>query len=89
MEELQIDVEPLEYLGSFPNKYLYSGILYETLDMVFICKAANLEVVNPGDDVSGIVRVRPEELAPDDAGLTSIKEILISVKKRFSKKLNI
>jgi len=85
LEELCIDVEPVEYLGSFPNEYVYSGILYETLDLVFICRANHLEGMTPGDDVSGVVRIKPEEIVPDDAGLSSVKEILISVKKRFAK----
>jgi len=85
MEELGIDVEPVEYMGSFPNEYLYSEVLYETLDMVFICKAAQMEQLTPGDDVSGVVMISPDEIVPDDAGLSSIKEVLVSVKKRFSK----
>ena len=34
-EELGIEVENLEYLGSFPGKYLYQGIYYSTLCLTF------------------------------------------------------
>lgn len=38
MEELQLPVESMQYLFSYPNRYLFKAVLYSTLDSFFECK---------------------------------------------------
>jgi mutator protein MutT len=40
-EELQIEMERLEYFGSFPNEYPYKDVMYHTLDLIFLCRLAD------------------------------------------------
>ena len=37
-EELGIEVEINSYIGSFPNRYEYRGVIYHTADAFFICR---------------------------------------------------
>lgn len=60
MEETGLTVTAMDYLFSQPNRYLYSGIDISTL-------AA-------GDDAAETLWLAPNEIHPDDFGLTSIRE---------------
>ena len=39
-EELSVKIENWRYIASEPNEYLYKGILYNTLDTLFVCSIA-------------------------------------------------
>jgi len=75
-EELNLDIEIIAYLGTFPNTYLFSGVIYHTLDLAFKCRARNLEQIQAGDDVSGFEFVDPEHPDFERIGLSSIREML-------------
>jgi len=81
-EELQLRVEPVEFIGSFPNQYLYRDLLYETIDLLYVCKAKNLDTIKPGDDVAGFAFEKLESLDPDSVGLKSIREIIKFLKRK-------
>ncbi len=51
-EELGISLKDLTYLSSYEGKYLYQGINYSTLCLMFVAKIKD-EKVKIGDDVSG------------------------------------
>ena len=53
-EELGISVTSMKYLTSFPNEYVFSGYSVFTLDLAFVCEAADLDKANPKDDISSI-----------------------------------
>ncbi len=42
MEELQLPIDNMQYLFSYPNRYLYKDVLYSTLDNFFYLKQACL-----------------------------------------------
>src|SRR5512147_57087 len=46
-EEIGLEVTALRYLGSWPNVYEYRGVRYRTLDMGFVCKAAQASQAKP------------------------------------------
>jgi mutator protein MutT len=83
-EELQIDAEVEEFVGSYPNQYLFGGVLYETLDLVFRCKVNDFKTITAGDDVAGIRFVDINTLDLNTIGLFSIREIVSSLRKRKS-----
>ncbi|NVO18388.1 MAG: NUDIX domain-containing protein [Bacteroidetes bacterium] len=80
-EELNLDVISSEYYHSFPNEYIYGGITYFTLDLVFRCKVISFENIKAADDVAGYVFMPQQDINPDDIGLSSIKDIIISLQK--------
>lgn len=70
-EEIGWEPKSIEFLGSFPNRYEYRGVVYNTCDLFFVVSAPGLTerdlAVDPGES-SGVAivpaeRVRPEELA--------------------------
>ncbi|MDR1054524.1 MAG: NUDIX domain-containing protein [Prevotellaceae bacterium] len=79
-EELNVDIDDLNYFGSFPNRYLYDGIVYFTLDMVFRCRVNNLSTLQAGDDVGDYVFIAPKNIIPEEIGLDSIRSIAQMIK---------
>lgn len=76
MEELHVELSELTFYGTFPNKYLYEGVLYETLDIVFKATAKSLESIQADDDVTGFCFRHPEQVENEEIGLDSIKSII-------------
>ncbi len=75
-EELNLDMGEMHYFCSYPNTYLYGGIVYHTLDLTFRCSVIDLGPIRAGDDVGGYVFLSPGEIRIDDLGLDSIREIV-------------
>ncbi|MDL2310091.1 NUDIX domain-containing protein [Parabacteroides sp. OttesenSCG-928-B22] len=82
-EETNLDVSACRYLFSLPNDYLYSGLTVPTMDLFFECEVDTYETAAPNDDAAEILILRPEEIHPDDFGLTSIKK---AVRRMFTSK---
>jgi len=75
-EELNLEVNKIEFVGTFTNKYLYSGIEYQTLDLVFNCSVESFLELLVADDVSGYVFRDPAFVMHDEIGLESIRKIM-------------
>ena len=61
-EELNLDVDELEYMSSAPNEYVYKGATYLTLDMAFICHASDLSKLKALDDIAEVLFIQPDEI---------------------------
>lgn len=83
LEELGLQVKTMEYLGSAPNEYVFSGYTVFTLDMAFRVKAESIENLSPMDDILDYKFYAEEELNYDDISAPSIKQF---VKNYFKKK---
>jgi NAD+ diphosphatase len=81
-EELNLKVKSMEFIGTFTNKYIYGGLQYQTLDLVFNCMVESLQNIRAADDVSGYVFMNPETLEPGKIGLESIKNIIQQINIR-------
>lgn len=77
-EELNIDIHDLKYFGSFPNRYLFSGLTYFTLDMAYVCKIKDFSTIKPMDDVADVLFIPLQEINIQEIGLESIKRIVQS-----------
>jgi NAD+ diphosphatase len=77
-EELNLTIEHYNFYGTFPNEYLFEGIIYFTLDIVFICQVSNMLTLQSADDVLSCEFISPERINPEDLGLNSAKEIIRS-----------
>jgi len=49
-EEIGLEVTVLRYLGSWPNIYEYMGVRYRTLDLGFVCAAADVAQARPREE---------------------------------------
>jgi len=75
-EELNLSVDELQFFGSFPNQYLFGGLLYFTLDMTFICKVRDFSPLRAADDAEEFLFIAPEKVSIEEIGLWSIKEVV-------------
>jgi NAD+ diphosphatase len=67
-EEIGWEPEELEFLATFPNRYEYGGVPYNTCDLFFIAQAAGLQeadLIPDPRETAGIRFLRPEEVTPD------------------------
>lgn len=56
-EELGIELPELRYLFSFPNRYPFRGMVYHTLDMIFLVRFDQPPAVKAADDLEDVVWV--------------------------------
>jgi ADP-ribose pyrophosphatase YjhB (NUDIX family) len=67
----------LTFLGSFPNKYLYKNIPYNTCDMFFHINAPALtekDLRLEKEEVTAVRFIQPEELDLEEIAFDSIKK---------------
>jgi ADP-ribose pyrophosphatase YjhB (NUDIX family) len=81
-EELNLDIEGLNFFGSFPNRYVYGGIVYFTLDMTFCAKVSDFSSINASDDVESYRFIAVKEINLEAIGLDSIKEVVRQYKEK-------
>jgi len=72
-EELKIDVGPLEYLGSYPNTYLYEGVSYRSCDLLFCCRIEAFPTEFDRSEAEELVLMDPFEIPEDEVAFESIK----------------
>ena len=75
-EELNLDISEFSYLISFPNEYLFSGLIVNTIDFAFICKVNDFSKILCADDVADFVFVTKENIDYSKIGGSSIKKIV-------------
>jgi 8-oxo-dGTP pyrophosphatase MutT (NUDIX family) len=75
-EELGIDIHSLQYFGSFPNEYIFSGYSVFTLDMVFMAQTDSLDKMTPMDDISGFEFYMPRNVDLSKLPSMSMKNII-------------
>jgi ADP-ribose pyrophosphatase YjhB (NUDIX family) len=80
-EELGAEIQDIEYIGSFPNQYEFSGLVVHTLDATFKIKLKRLDNLIPRDDISAIEFYKPEEIDLEEIPFQSIKNTIIRLKE--------
>lgn len=84
-EELNLDVDSMDYFASAPNEYTYKGVTYSTLDIAFICHAADLSAMKPLDDIEQAMFLPPESIDLARFAFPSIRTFVERFKKQFRK----
>ena len=74
-EELNLEISKLEYVGTFTNKYLFAGIEYQTLDIVYLCTVDSFSDLKVDDDVSGYEFIDPARVRQQDISFDSVRQI--------------
>ncbi len=75
-EELGVTAKNLEYFGSFPNEYPYSGLSVFTLDLAYKIEVDSIKNMIAMDDISGFEFYYPEEVSMDELPSYSMKKII-------------
>jgi len=73
-EELNLQIQGFQYLGSFPNVYSYQDVTYFTTDAIFVVKTSNLECLKLSKEIAEIVISDPGEIDQGKIAFESIKE---------------
>ncbi|HET6419264.1 MAG TPA: NUDIX domain-containing protein [Geobacteraceae bacterium] len=75
-EELGIDLPELRYLFSVPNRYPYRGIVYDTLDLIFLSRWDERPEVKADDDLEDVIWVEPEAVEYGRIAFESMRRAL-------------
>ncbi|MEK6795466.1 MAG: NUDIX domain-containing protein [Spirochaetota bacterium] len=74
-EELGWRPPSMSYLFSFPNTYLFRGIEYHTLDMIFLITLTEKPILHANDDVAA-VQWSPKAIDHSRIAFESVKNAL-------------
>lgn len=75
-EELNLEIEQMEYLASFPNEYVFSNYSVFTTDFGYLCRVKSFDNIYAEDDISGYEFVSKDELNYDEISSDSIRQIV-------------
>jgi len=72
-EEVGLELGPVEFLCSQPNRYPFGGIVYPTLDFYFIARVDDLGAARALDEVQGLVVRHPGDVTEDEIAFPSLR----------------
>jgi NADH pyrophosphatase NudC (nudix superfamily) len=72
-EELNIDIHDMRYLFSFPNKYPYRGMVYDTLDLIFLVQWGDPPEVKAADDLADVMWVKRDAVEYERIAFDSLR----------------
>jgi len=72
-EEVGLDVVGLSYLGSCTNDYVYRGVTYPVVDLIFRGTALNPETAEALDGVVGLEWLRLHEVDANELAFPSLR----------------
>ncbi len=75
-EELGIQIHSLQYFGSFPNEYVFSGFTVFTIDLAFLAMTENLHQMIAADDVASFEFRKPQDVDPEEMPSISMYNII-------------
>jgi NADH pyrophosphatase NudC (nudix superfamily) len=73
-EELNIDIHDMRYLFSFPNRYPYRGMVYDTLDLIFQVQWDQPPQVKAADDLEDVIWVTREAVEYERIAFDSLRQ---------------
>ena len=82
-EELDLVPEMIEYYGSFPNEYQYSGTIVFTVDLVFKCKVTDFSQLKFRDDIAGIQFIHPLLINIEDLPFQSVRNLIKEIQNEY------
>ncbi len=72
-EETGLELGPVEFLLSHPNHYAYRGVLYHTIDLIFIARVPDFAPARPLDAVTDLVDLPVRDVHADDLAFPSMQ----------------
>jgi mutator protein MutT len=73
-EELNIDIQEMRYLFSFPNTYPYRGMVYDTLDLIFLVQWDDPPEMKAADDLEDFLWVTRDAVEYERIGFDSLRQ---------------
>ncbi len=81
-EEVNLELDRLEYFGSFPNEYAYRGVTYQVLDLYFFAKTNLDHQAKALDDVDAFEWVLPASVDLNQIAFSSMRTALERMRKK-------
>ena len=75
-EEVGLAIEDIEYLASFPNRYLYAHVTYHTLDFFFTARTKAPDLARALDAVARVHWRDPAAIDPAELAFDSMRQAL-------------
>ena len=75
-EELGISIPEMHYLFSFPNKYPFRGMVYDTLDLFFLVHWDRPPEVRAADDVEDVIWVERDVVDYERIAFDSVRQAM-------------
>lgn len=72
-EETGLELGALEFLLSHPNTYPYGGVLYHTIDLIFVARVTGFNEARPLDAVTELVVLPLADVRADDLAFPSMQ----------------
>ena len=73
-EELGVDITNVKYFSSYPDEYLYQGVLIKTLGLTLTALIEGDQVIKPTDDVEEAIFFKKDQIPFDKIAFESIKK---------------
>lgn len=81
-EELGLIACDTKFFASFPNEYLFSGTIVNTVDLIFFCSVENLESISPNDDVASFEFHDIQKIDFDEIPFISVRNLIKKLKNQ-------
>jgi 8-oxo-dGTP pyrophosphatase MutT (NUDIX family) len=83
-EELNLFVECMRYIASFPNIYLWKGFEYHTVDLFFECTIKDFSTLRLSNEIASIVYRNPLQVLREDMSFESTWRVIDTILKAGS-----
>ena len=84
-EELNLVVDRVEFFSSFPNQYVYSGYVVNTIDSVFKCTISDFSSITSRDDINAYEFHSVHHVNVDEIPFKSVQAILTILKEKLKR----
>jgi len=72
-EETGIELPQIQYLFSLPNTYHYRNIVYDTLDMIYLCHLPEAPLMKAADDLEQLLWIDCDKIAYERIAFSSLR----------------
>lgn len=79
-EEVQLELDQVQWLSSHPNDYAYHGTIYPVVDLVFLARTADHERAAALDGVASFEWVDPQVVDLDDLAFPSMRDAVTRIR---------
>jgi NAD+ diphosphatase len=75
-EETSLELRDIKFLMSWPNRYVYAGILYPTVDFFFTARVESFAPAQALSEVDELVIRDPRKVEPEELAFDSMRRAL-------------
>lgn len=79
-EEVQLELDQLQWVSSHPNDYAYQGIIYPVVDLIFLARTPDHDRAAALDGVASFEWVDPRDVDLDDLAFPSMRDAVTRVR---------